>query len=75
MLHFKSASDHFFSAETMLSSSPTSKTWMRAPRGLIRALLHQRNEACRDLDRAQTDQVIIRGQLSNADTKVASKSF
>ena len=43
--------------------------------GLIRDLLHQRNEARRDLDRAQTDQVVIRGQLSNADTKVASKSF
>ena len=43
--------------------------------GLIRNLLRQRNETRRQLDVAQTDQVIIRGQLSTADTRVASKFF
>ena len=41
---------------------------------MICDLLHQLVEAHRDLDRAKTDQVVIRGQLTNADTKVASKS-
>ena len=41
---------------------------------LICDLLRQRDETRRQLDAAQTDQVVIRGQLSNADTKVASKS-
>ena len=41
----------------------------------IRDLLRQLNEARRDLDRAQMDQVIIRGQLTNADTKATSKIF
>ena len=39
----------------------------------IRDLLRQLNEARRDLDRAQTDQVVVCGQLTNADTKAASK--
>jgi len=39
----------------------------------IRDLLRQFNEARSDLDRARTDQVIIRGQLTSADTKAASK--
>ena len=39
----------------------------------IRDLLRQLNEARRDLDRAQTDQVVIRGQLTSSDTKAASK--
>ena len=39
----------------------------------IRDLLRQLNEARSDLDRARTDQVIIRGQLTSADTKAASK--
>ena len=39
----------------------------------IRNLLRQLNEARSDLDRARTDQVIIRGQLTSADTKAASK--
>ena len=43
--------------------------------GFIRDLLRQLADARRDLDRAQTDQVVIRGQLTNADTKVASKSL
>ena len=42
--------------------------------GLICYPLRQRNEALHDLDQAQTDQVIICGQLSNVDTKVVSKS-
>ena len=41
--------------------------------GYIRDLLRQLAEACRDLDRAQTALVIVRGQLTNADTKVTSK--
>ena len=40
----------------------------------IRDLLRQCNEDRHDLDRAQTDQVVICGQLTNADTKVASMS-
>ena len=43
--------------------------------GLIRDLLRQRDETRRQLDAAQIDQVVIRGQLSNADTRVASKPF
>ena len=39
----------------------------------IRDLLRQLNEVRSDLDRARTDQVIIRGQLTSADTKAASK--
>ena len=39
----------------------------------IRDLLRQLNEVRCDLDRAQTDQVVVRGQLTNADTKAASK--
>jgi hypothetical protein len=39
----------------------------------IRDLLRQLTEAHRDLDRAQTDQVVVRDQLTNADIKVASK--
>jgi hypothetical protein len=42
--------------------------------GLICDLLRQWDEARRELDRAQMDQVVIRGLLSFADTKVASKS-
>ena len=41
--------------------------------GLIRDLLRQWNEARRLLDAAQTDQFIICSQLTNTDTKVASK--
>jgi hypothetical protein len=41
----------------------------------IRDLLRQLNEARRDLDRAQTNQVVIRDQLTNVDTKAASKIF
>jgi hypothetical protein len=41
--------------------------------GLIRDLLRQRDKTRRQLDASQTDQVVIRGQLSNANTKVASK--
>ena len=40
----------------------------------IRNLLRQLNEARHDLDRAQTDQVIVRGHLTNADTRSASKT-
>jgi len=36
-------------------------------------LLRQLNEVRSDLYRARTDQVIIRGQLTSADTKAASK--
>ena len=39
----------------------------------IRNLLRQLNETRCDLDRAQSDQVVVRGQLTNADTKAASK--
>ena len=39
----------------------------------IRDLLRQLNEVHSDLDRAWTDQVIIRGQLTSVDTKAASK--
>ena len=39
----------------------------------IRDLLRQLNEVRSDLDRAQTDQVILCGQLTSADTKAASK--
>ena len=39
----------------------------------IRNLLRQLIEVRSDLDRARTDQVIIRGQLTSADTKAASK--
>ena len=39
----------------------------------IRDLLRQLNEVRSDLDQAWMDQVIIRGQLTSADTKAASK--
>ena len=43
--------------------------------GFICDLLQQLADAHRDLDQEQTDQVVIRGQLSFADTRVASKLF
>jgi hypothetical protein len=39
----------------------------------IHDLLRQLTEARNNLDRAQTDQVVISGQLTSADTKAASK--
>ena len=39
----------------------------------IRDLLRKRDEARRQLEAAQTDQAIIRGQLTTADSQVANK--
>ena len=39
----------------------------------IHNLPHQLTEAHCDLDRTQTDQVVVRGQLTNAETRAASK--
>jgi len=58
----------------MLSSPANFQDLDEGTLGLIRDLLRQRDEARHDLDRVQTDQVVIRGQLTNTDTKVASKS-
>ena len=41
--------------------------------GFICDLLRQLAEARLDLYRTQTEQVVIHGQLTNTDTKVASK--
>ena len=41
--------------------------------GLIYDLLRERDKVRRQLDAAQTDQAIIRGQLTTADARVASK--
>ena len=76
MPHFRSTSNHFFfSCRDVDAELPANfQDLDEGTPGLIRDLLHQRNEALCDLDRAQTDQVVIHGQISNADTKVESKS-
>jgi hypothetical protein len=45
----------------------------KGTQGFICDLLHERDEARRQLKAAQTDQAIIRGQLTTADARVASK--
>ena len=76
MPHFRSTSNHFFfSCRDVDAELPANFQDMdEGTQGLICYPLRQRNKALHDLDQAQTDQVIICGQLSNVDTKVANKS-